>query len=204
MKRIYLFLVVMASILSLNAQNFRLGITGGMNLNSVTNENSKVGYHVGVKGEYFFKEDKGLYLDMGIMLTNKNWETPFYYDNASQTASKWSSNPHYLHIPVHIGYMVPVSKKVSLFVNAGPYMGVGLFGKYTAISGDKTVTVTDNIFKDYLKRFDYGIGGKIGIEYARHLQLSIGYDWGLKNLKTKMYPVDYKNRSLEISCAYKF
>ena len=79
---------------------------------------------------------------MGVMLTNKNWETPYY---------------------AHIGDKdklgnMPVSKKISLFMNAGPYWGVGLFGKYTMTSGDKDTTIAENIFKDYLKRFDCGIG----------------------------------------------
>lgn len=204
MKKIFSLLIVLTCILSVNAQDFKFGVSGGMNLNSITNNENKIGYNVGVKGEYFFKDDKGLYLDMGIMLTNKNWETPYYYNNGDKSATKWSANPHYLNIPIHIGYMMSVSKKFSVFVNAGPYLGLGLFGKYNMTSSNKNTTVADNIFEDYLKRFDYGIGGKIGVEYAKHIQLSAGYDWGLKNLKTKTYPMDYKNRSFDISCTYIF
>lgn len=204
MKKIFSLLIVLTCILSVNAQDFKFGVSGGMNLNSITNNENKIGYNVGVKGEYFFKDDKGLYLDMGIMLTNKNWETPYYYNNGDKSATKWSANPHYLNIPIHIGYMMSVSKIFSVFVNAGPYLGVGLFGKYNMTSSNKNTTVADNIFEDYLKRFDYGIGGKIGVEYAKHIQLSAGYDWGLKNLKTKTYPMDYKNRSFDISCTYIF
>ena len=99
-------------------------------------------------------------LDMGVMLTNKNWETPYYahIGDKDKLGNMWSANLHYLNIPIHIGYMMPVSKKISLFMNAGPYWGVGLFGKYTMTSGDKDTTIAENIFKDYLKRFDCGIG----------------------------------------------
>ena len=80
----------------------------------------------------------------------------------SEIKTNWETcgvqNLHYLNIPIHIGYMMPVSKKISLFMNAGPYWGVGLFGKYTMTSGDKDTTIAENIFKDYLKRFDCGIG----------------------------------------------
>ena len=31
-------------------------------------------------------------------------------------------------------------------MNAGPYWGVGLFGKYTMTSGDKDTTIAENIF----------------------------------------------------------
>lgn len=74
MKKIFSLLIVLTCILSVNAQDFKFGVSGGMNLNSITNNENKIGYNVGVKGEYFFKDDKGLYLDMGIMLTNKNWK----------------------------------------------------------------------------------------------------------------------------------
>ena len=204
MRKIFLPIVVLFCVFSVNAQNFKIGVSGGMNLNSITGNENKIGYDVGVKGEYFFKYDEGLFLDMGIMLTNKNWETPYYYNIEGNSARKWSANPHYLNIPIHLGYMMPLSKRISVFVNAGPYLSLGLFGKYIMVSNDKNITVADNIFKDYLKRLDYGIGCKIGVEYARHVQLSIGYDWGLKNLKTKMYPMDYKNRSIDLSCTYIF
>lgn len=97
---------------------------------------------------------------MGVMLTNKNWETPYYahIGDKDKLGNMWSANLHYLNIPIHIGYMMPVSKKISLFMNVGPYWGVGLFGKYTMTSGDKDITIAENIFKDYLKRFDCGIG----------------------------------------------
>ena len=138
MKKHISLLIALTGIISLNAQDFRFGITGGMNLNSIT----------------------GFYLDMGVMLTNKNWETPYYahIGDKDKLGNMWSANLHYLNIPIHIGYMMPVSKKISLFMNAGPYWGVGLFGKYTMTSGDKDTTIAENIFKDYLKRFDCGIG----------------------------------------------
>lgn len=64
MKKIFSLLIVLTCILSVNAQDFKFGVSGGMNLNSITNNENKIGYNVGVKGEYFFKDDKGLYLDM--------------------------------------------------------------------------------------------------------------------------------------------
>ena len=126
MKKHISLLIALTGIISLNAQDFRFGITGGMNLNSITNERNKVDYNLKA--------------------------------NKDKLGNMWSANLHYLNIPIHIGYMMPVSKKISLFMNAGPYWGVGLFGKYTMTSGDKDTTIAENIFKDYLKRFDCGIG----------------------------------------------
>ena len=59
------------------------------------------------------------------MLTNKNWETPYYahIGDKDKLGNMWSANLHYL-----------------------------------MTSGDKDTTIAENIFKDYLKRFDCGIG----------------------------------------------
>ena len=131
MKKHISLLIALTGIISLNAQDFRFGITGGMNLNSITNERNKVDY---------------------------NLKANISSKKIDKLGNMWSANLHYLNIPIHIGYMMPVSKKISLFMNAGPYWGVGLFGKYTMTSGDKDTTIAENIFKDYLKRFDCGIG----------------------------------------------
>ena len=79
-----------------------------------------------------------------------------------------------------------------------------------------TVTCTDNIksrldlwnvlkavpTSNYRDRFDWGLGFRAGTEIARHIQLSIGYDWGMKNINKS--GVDNKNRTFVASCAYMF
>jgi hypothetical protein len=41
-----------------------------------------------------------------------------------------------------------------------------------------------NVFSDNLKRFDWGVGFKVGMEFMKHLQLQTGFDWGLKDPST--------------------
>lgn len=66
-----------------------------------------------------------------------------------------------------------------------------------------TKNVSDNVFSDkILNRFDWGLGVRAGAEIARHVQLSVGYDWGMKNIN-KMGP-DSKNRTFTASFAYLF
>ena len=91
-----------------------------MNLNAVSGEKNRVGYTVGLQSEYFFTNYHGWYLDVGLQLANRNWTSNVYYDANSQQTPEWKANPHYLELPVHIGYMLPVSKKFSVFLNAGP------------------------------------------------------------------------------------
>ena len=67
------------------------------------------------------------------------------------------------HIGSFYGKMQTVQKWLnrivgSIFAIIGLYYCVIMFGKYTMTSGDKDTTIAENIFKDYLKRFDCGIG----------------------------------------------
>lgn len=94
-----------------------------------------------------------------------------------------------------------------MFVNAGPYFNIGLFGKatetITANNGTVSQKTTSNVFSDKMcNRFDWGLGFRAGTEITRHVQLSIGYDWGLKNINKS--GVDSKNRTFVASCAYMF
>ncbi|MBO5611415.1 MAG: hypothetical protein J5918_02335 [Prevotella sp.] len=48
------------------------------------------------------------------------------------------------------------------------------------------------------KRFDWGLGGNIGVELFNHYQLSVGYDWGLKEILGKYTCM--KNKTFMIFC----
>ena len=123
---------------------------------------------------------------------------------------QWKGNPYFLNIPIHIGYKFSLGHNTALFAHVGPYIGIGLFGKNKLVTeteaGKKaTTTLADNVFSDkQAERFDWGIGGKVGVEFAKHVQVAVGYDWGLKNLKTSSNPVDFKNKVFSVSCAYMF
>lgn len=208
------------------AQDLRIGLTGGYNLASPTAYDSKSGFHAGVKGELELALTlKGLYLDFGVLLSSQPWKSLGYYYNGSQQfsynmegnsssiaspryGSEWKSTPYYLNIPIHIGYKFPTGKNVSVFINAGPYLNVGLFGKVeetvTTDKGETTVkTASNNVFKDKMQeRFDWGLGFRAGMEIARHVQLSVGYDWGRKNIHNS--GVNCKNRTFVASVAYMF
>lgn len=204
------------------AQEFRLGVTGGYNLSSPSAYDSKSGFHAGVKGELGLPQaTKGLYVDFGLLLSSQGWKTPgYYYSGSTRSAgttpgtppsgytSDWKCTPYYLSIPVHVGYKFPAGRNVSLFVNAGPYFNIGLFGKAKeTITPDNgratTYTKADNVFSDKMQeRFDWGLGFRAGVEIARHIQLGIGYDWGMKNINKN--GVDCKNRTFTASCAYMF
>ncbi|MDC2314861.1 porin family protein [Bacteroides stercoris] len=203
MKKKFFMCVLLLSATMVKAQELRWGITGGVNLSSPTNYNLQVGYNVGVKGEYLFKEDKGFYLDWGISLSKKGWKSEWYYDQQEKTSTQWKTNAHYLNIPIHVGYKIPAGEKFSFFASVGPYFGVGLFGKYKAVSDKSETTLAKNVFNDYMNRFDWGLGARLGVECMKHFQVSVGYDWGLKKIRHDKLN-DSKNRNFNASVTYLF
>lgn len=203
MKKMFLMCALLFSVTMVKAQELRWGITGGVNLNSPTNYNSQVGYNIGVKGEYQFKEDKGFYLDWGISLSKKGWKSEWYHDQQEKTSTQWKTDAHYLNIPIHVGYKIPAGEKLSFFASVGPYFGVGLFGKYKAVSDKSETTLAKNVFNDYMNRFDWGLGARLGVECMKHFQVSVGYDWGLKKIRHDKLN-DSKNRNFNASVTYLF
>lgn len=212
MKKILFFSLLLLSVsISSYGQNLKVGITGGLNISSPSNYDSKAGFNVGIKGELGLpKVSQGLYLDFGVLLSSQGWESTWYYDAQKKQSTQWKGNPYFLNIPIHIGYKFSLGRSTALFAHAGPYIGIGLFGKNKLVTetdaGKRTTTtLADNTFSDkQLERFDWGIGGKIGVEFAKRIQVALGYDWGLRNLKTSNNPIDFKNKVFSVSCAYIF
>lgn len=220
-KKILLTLVFASVFCAGKAQDFRVGVTGGYNLSVPSAYDAKSDFHVGLKGELGLPQAaKGLYVDFGLLLSSQGWKTPGYYYSSTRSTeatpgtpssgytSDWKCTPYYLSIPVHVGYKFAVGRNICLFVNAGPYFNIGLFGKaketITPDNGKATTyTRADNVFSDKMQeRFDWGLGFRAGVEIVRHIQLGIGYDWGMKNINKN--GVDCKNRTFVVSCAYMF
>lgn len=218
-KILFTSLILLSFCMMTKAQDLRVGATAGYNLSSPSGYNSGSGFHAGLKGELGLPQvTKGLYMDFGVMLSSYGWKSPGYYydDNYNSSSDKttddntleYKLSPYYLNIPVHIGYKFSVGRNVNLFVNAGPYFNIGLFGKSKITLTDNngislTKNVSDNVFSDkVLNRFDWGLGVRAGAEIARHVQLSVGYDWGMKNVNK--IGADSKNRTFTASFAFLF
>jgi hypothetical protein len=100
-----------------------------------------------------------------------------------------------------LGEDYAVNENFAIFGNAGPYLAINLFDKAKA-EGDildeyEFDDNSTNVFgDDAMKRFDFGLGLKAGVEFSQKYQISIGYDWGLvENIKDS----GNKNRNLMIS-----
>lgn len=109
-------------------------------------------------------------------------------------------NAYYLHLPVHVGYHWSLGRVCALYADAGPYFSLGLFGKNKTMDYiTNTKTKTDTF--DAIRRFDWGLGARVGVELMGHYRIGIGYDYGLQKLSK--YNSE-RNNNFTISVGYVF
>ena len=197
-KKFVTYFILLVFCLPIAAQNFRVGVTAGTNLHSSTNIDARMGFSIGAKGEYGFNSlDEGWYEDASLLLESHAWKVEFgelglhLYKSSRQYTTSW-----YLNLPIHVGYRFPVSQDVKMLFNAGPFVGLGLFGtsKYEIVfmdGGTEKGTIYDNIFtaKDALgrkiqNRFSWGAGLRFGIEVKDKYQFMLGYDRGFNKFSS--------------------
>lgn len=202
MRKLFVTMFLLCMITSFSyAQNFRYGFTGGVNLSKPTGDiepQCLAGLLLGVKGELGIPSvAKGFYTEFGLLLSAKGYK----YQYGTQERY-FTNNINYLVVPIHIGYKIECSKSVSLFANVGPYAGVALWGKEKSYKNGEKFHTTSDLFNEYgYKRFDCGCGFNLGVEYAKHFQLSFGADWGLNNI-SKVDGYKHRNRSFTFSLGY--
>ncbi|MBQ9219314.1 MAG: porin family protein [Muribaculaceae bacterium] len=169
------------------ADNIDKEIVLGMNVASYNGPSfsSRIGFHAGVRFTLGLpRVTQGLYVNAAAMLSLRGG-----------SADSVTFNPFYLDIPVHLGYRYAINNGVAIFGEAGPYVGVGLFG----------TTYGKSMFSDEvgLRRFDMGLGLRAGVEFRRKLVTSMGYDFGLTNVASEE-GIKLKNHNYYISLGYKF
>ena len=82
-----------------------------------------------------------MYLDAELGLLNLGWKdrVSYYYSDYynpntpigdyTETDFTQRMNAYYLHLPIHAGYRWNVARRCAIYVDAGPYFSLGLFGK---------------------------------------------------------------------------
>ena len=175
MKRIY-SIVLMMTVLSMQmrGQTFidRFEVNAGLNSSTMTWLQSKFGFHAGVRATKNLDKEltKGMYANAGALLSLKGGKMDL------GDLGKSAINAYYLDIPVHIGYKYAINDKISVFGEVGPYFDFGLFGNQSC-----TLLVDDYSLKyekstnssfDVLKRFDFGFGFRVGMDYKKYSTLA--------------------------------
>ena len=200
MKKLFLTLCGLSCLLaqSVMAQDSSVEVTAGMNLSSMSELDSKIGFHVGVRVDKQLPTlFNGAYINGAALLSLKGAEKDL------GDALNMSCNAYYLEVPIHFGYKHAFNESISAFGEFGPYFAFGLFGKTKLESmGDdaKVDTFSDD---GGVKRFDFGLGLRVGVEFNKRIPLSVGYDFGLINVVEGAEDA-IRNSNLTLAIGYKF
>lgn len=191
-------------------------IKGGVNLANISNNDdggyddsrTLTSFHVGVVADLNLTEF--LALQPGLLYTGKGIKM-------ENDVQEMTFSPRYLELPVNLVFKTPTGK-AKFFVGAGPYVAMGIGGKF---KGEGLIDFDENIrFSDddpltaeeegagafRVRRFDYGLNGIIGIE-ASNLVISAGYGLGLAKIQSGTDSDDNQNnkhRVFSLSLGFKF
>lgn len=126
-------------------------------------------------------------------------------DLGSQLYAKNTYSDYFLAIPLHVklGFNILPDKMLRVYVFAGPTFEIGLksedkfsiagegeisYNYYTGKLSSSSDEITDivassGLFPDQkvYGRFDVMVGGGVGIQVIRFLDIKVGYDYGLVN-----------------------
>lgn len=195
MKKITPFIVCSLLSFSIAAQNFSL--RGGLNLANGTTKSddftldtqSRTGFQLGLAMEAPAGEN--LYFNTALLYSSKGYKFSLF-------GAEFNAPIGYLEIPLNLEYKEDVGS-VALFVEAGPYFGIGLSAKVK--TGNSTEDIDFGSDDDELKRIDAGLNFGGGVELDK-LRFGINYGLGLVNIENAD-DATTKLRNFAIFAAYK-
>ena len=203
-------------------------VQGGLNLANITKttdgqtekNNLLPSFNAGIMGRFGLSDVVDL--ESGILLTGKGSKAETYYTGSTDNNYvKSKFNPIYIEVPLNAVFKFPLEakSKTNIFINAGPYIAIGVAGKTTVDSkfgpltsnstrdikfsnDDPFTSEQDDAAYDKLKRFDYGINLGGGIDFGKFI-LKANYGIGMAKINSTQSnnTADDKNkfRTLSIS-----
>lgn len=217
------FLFSIALIISINAgaqdNRFTFGIKAGVNLanfsgNGAQDSDARIGFNFGVTVDYSLAQN--YYLLSGLELTMKGAKAKYVSPitaneklNGPPFSAEIKDDPIYLQMPIHLGYKLTVTDAFKILFHAGPYVAYGIGGKVKMdrannLEVEGGFSDFDGYLseKDKFKKFDFGIGLGIGMEFNK-IALGIGYDFGLANIADNSNS-KLRNMNAYFTVGYKF
>lgn len=168
--------VSFASLISneVHAQ-MRAGVKGGLNVSNlyvddVDDENARYGFNLGVYGQILSSDVFAIQPELLFSTKGSKIE---YGGNFFDQTIKY--NLSYLDLPVLAVFKLGESAEI----HVGPYVSY-LLGANISHDGDLGSGV-DEIDKDHLKSFDYGLSGGFGLNFG-NIQVGARYNYGLAKL----------------------
>lgn len=155
----------------------------------------KAGFNLGVRGEYMLPSCYGVFVNLGVNYTMKGAKMDVAASLPDDYSCTVKYRPCYIEIPLHVGYRFNVLDNLGVFADFGPYFAIGVNGKEKfEFDGDAVEDRSTKFFRNSkmilgeIQRYDFGLGFRVGAEYANHHSLNFSFDWGL----TDMYRDSYR------------
>jgi len=196
MKFILFYFLTLLSIFSTYSQSkISYELISGINFSKYTSADLdyKTGFQVGAKMEMpISKIHENIYINSGLILSQKGGKNDDF--------GNVKINAYYMDLPIHIGAKQKLSNKFSILEEVGPYFGLGLFGKTKGETFYPSEKFNYNTFSsEGLRRFDFGLGFKVGTEFIDQFRLTWGLDFGVKKVHKNS---NAKNFNTYISLSY--
>lgn len=216
----YLFtsILLLGSMTAVQAQSkLSWGVEAGLNLSHPIDATSVApGFNASVFGRLDIS--KVFFLDAAVRYNYKPWIDTQSIENGSTwdpnmlyMTVKETASPSTLELPIHAGFSFGLSDKLALNVGLGPYFGVGLGGKvkikdvYVDLDNVESVEKRsyDVYGKNDFKRFEVGADARIGLEFMRHYNVSVGYQFQFNDRDAIHFGVG-KAQTFSINLGYRF
>jgi hypothetical protein len=224
-KVILIMLVAVLGAITVNAQ-LNFGIKAGFNASTIINANQSIedsdfysykpGFNIGVAAQYLlspqFGIESGLYYSTLGIKGSSSIETDLPFLGKHKVEETQTASPSYLQLPISVFYKFEVGTGLSLYPDAGIYLGYGLGGKAkseTKVDGKKVdeSSVESDYFGDKTNKFDLGLTFGLNLQYDKFV-IGLGYDLGLTKLNKDKFEYkdakDLKNGNIKVSVGYFF
>lgn len=214
-----LFILLLITLASSSfAQTF--GIKAGLNLSNMVmkddddtySDDYKMlpGFHLGVVADIPFSDMFSF--EPGLLLSTKGFKFEESEEYMGETMeSKMKMSLYYLDIPLNLKASFG-SGDTKFYGTFGPYLGMGLSGKYKSEitimgeteSEDEDVKWGTDEEDDDLKRFDFGVAFGAGAQFGA-ISVGAGYQLGLANISPYTENGStIKNNVISVSVGYMF
>ena len=201
----FLFIAAMLVAVSASAQ-LSFGVKAGLNLSNISGDgeslDSKIGFKIGPTVEFAIAPNMAI--QSGLLLSSKGAKTSeSYSESGIDVDADITINANYLELPICFAYKYPIAPDTKIYVNAGPYLAYGLFGKTTAkisAMGLSAEEDEDTLGDDGFENFDFGLTFGIGAEVTK-FNFGLNYDLGLSEV---IKDSKIKNTNFWISVGYNF
>lgn len=176
----------------------RAGVKGGLNVSNlyvddVDDENARYGFNLGLYGQVLSSDVFAIQPE--LLFSTKGSKIEYGGALFDQTVKY---NLSYLDLPILAVFKLGDAAEI----HVGPYVGY-LLGANISHDGDLG-SGADEIDKDHLKSFDYGLSGGFGLNFG-NLQVGARYNFGLAELAdsdaAKLLINDSKNSVAQIYLA---